>query len=79
MKFINDTAMNEFFQELEEKAKGEQKLLEQFRTFFCQYVRDHIKGYGRRNGICDHRRHSRNVAERFYGTDPSISLFRGKG
>lgn len=22
MKFINDTAMNEFFQELEEKAKG---------------------------------------------------------
>ena len=34
MKFINDTAMNEFFQELEEKAKGEQKLLEQFRTFF---------------------------------------------
>lgn len=43
MKFINDTAMNEFFQELEEKAKGEQKLLEQFRTSFANTLETTLK------------------------------------
>lgn len=43
MKVINDTAMNEFFQELEEKAKGEQKLLEQFRTSFANTLETTLK------------------------------------
>ena len=43
MKVINDTAMNEFFRELEEKAKGEQKLLKQFRTSFANTLETTLK------------------------------------
>ena len=64
MGMISNENLNEFLKEVREKAKGEDKLLEQFERCFLNTLETTVRMKEDGTVVRDHRGHPGDVAER---------------